>query len=260
MIVDYKQLNQAVNEIESKMIDRATGGNPVNYSCYRNILLSEFYQTSDNEFKNSFPTLVQDYSSLNAFWGFIKSEFQSYDERRKYIYEQFLPIRRYLDSRIYDKKSKLIDPEIVLSNDYIQHALDKANQRIKNHDFDGAITVARTLLEEVQSKIYQELNGDKEPNHKGNLNNLYNSITKSLSLHIDNNLDSRLKSILSGLYSINDGIANLRNAMSDAHAKKFRPLAHHARLAVNCSFTFCQFLCDTYLYQRNNYQKTRGDT
>jgi TctA family transporter len=72
------------------------------------------------------------------------------------------------------------------------------------------------------------------------------SITSSLKLSISKDLDDRLKSILSGLYSINNGIANLRNISGDAHAKKFKPLSHHAQLAVNCAFTFSQFLCDTY--------------
>lgn len=247
--MDYELLIQTVKAIENQLIDKATGGNPYNYSYNRNILISEFHNSTDEKFKNNFPLIVSDYDTLNAFWGFIKYKFNSYAERKKYIYESFIPIKQYLESKIYTKTSKILVPNIVLSNQYIQDAIDKANQRIKTNDFDGAITSARTLVEEIQVEIYKKLNSGQEPNHKGDLNKLYNAIASSLKLSISKDLDERLKSILSGLYSINNGIANLRNISGDAHAKKFKPLSHHAQLAVNCAFTFSQFLCDTFLYQ-----------
>ena len=94
------------------------------------------------------------------------------------------------------------------------------------------------------------MHGGEFPDYKGDLITLYGMIKKDLNLSIDKKMDERFKLILSGLNSILNGIANLRNAMGDSHARKIMPCAHHARLAVNCAFTFSQFLCDTFEYQK----------
>lgn len=66
-------------------------------------------------------------------------------------------------------------------------------------------------------------------------------------------LNDRLREILSGLISIVSGMSGLRNRMSDAHVRKYRPERHHAKLAVNTARTVCDFLEETY-----NYQRERG--
>ena len=41
----------------------------------------------------------------------------------------------------------------------------------------------------------------------------------------------------------------LRNIVSDAHVRTYKPAEHHARLAVNSAKTMCNFLFDTKEYQ-----------
>ena len=248
--METETLIETFKKIENMFIDQATGSSAEQeeYSRCRDIVLKEYYSTQDILFKNKFPSLIIEYDTVNSFWQFIKYKFAHYRERRSFIYDTFKPIRQYFESKKYTNNSKLIFPKIVISNEHIQAAIDKANQRIKDKDFDGAITTARTLVEEIQTEIYRKLK-KTEPNHKGDLSKLYGMVAPLLNLSISKTLDNRLKEILSGLYSINNGIANLRNVSGDAHAKKFTTEAHHAQLAVNCAFTFSQFLCDTYLYQ-----------
>jgi hypothetical protein len=244
--MDFVQIIEDVNSIKDIFICRATHKpyDSTLYNSYLEKLRSIYYNTNDEMFKNNFPTLILSYSSLDDFWQWIKREYDHYEERRSFVYEQFNPLRKYLESQKYKKPNVLIKPEITISNTHIMETVAKANQRIEYGDYDGAITTARTLLEEMESEIYRKLT-NKEPEHRGDLIKLFKSVAQLLNLSIHKDLDGRLKEILSGLYKINNGISNLRNTIGDAHAKKFKPQAHHARLAVNCSFTFCQFLYDT---------------
>jgi hypothetical protein len=62
------------------------------------------------------------------------------------------------------------------------------------------------------------------------------------------------------LTSVVSGLAPLRNKMSDAHARTFRPARHHAKLAVNAAKTAVDFVLETFEYQRQRGSITvKGD-
>jgi hypothetical protein len=151
-------------------------------------------------------------------------------------------------------EQRTINPKLILTNDYIQQAIEKANERIKNKDYDGAITAAKTLVEEVMIEVYKTSTPSSEYKYNEDMVKLYKLVCVSLSLSSTKDMDERLRMILSGLASITNGLAALRNAAGDAHAKRYTPAPHHAQLAVNSAFTLCQFLCDTYLYQLRGKQ------
>jgi hypothetical protein len=48
---------------------------------------------------------------------------------------------------------------------------------------------------------------------------------------------------------IANGLAPLRNKMSDGHARESKPAAHHARVVVNAAKTVSAFLVESYSYQ-----------
>lgn len=52
--------------------------------------------------------------------------------------------------------------------------------------------------------------------------------------------------MLSGLISVVDGIAEMRNKMSDSHARRQKPEKHHAKLAVNSAKTISEFLIESF--------------
>lgn len=62
-------------------------------------------------------------------------------------------------------------------------------------------------------------------------------------------LSDTLKQILTGLNSLVSGIGGISNKMADRHARSYKPFKHHAKLAINVAFTFCEFLLDSYEYQ-----------
>ncbi len=137
---------------------------------------------------------------------------------------------------------------------FIDEQISKCDKKLAEGDFDGTITNARSLIEAVLLEIEQEFDSNP-PEHKGDLPKLYRRVQKHLNLSPgQENLAECLKQILYGLTSIVNGLATLRNNMSDAHARSYQPSEHHARLAVNSAKTLCHFLFATkeYQMQKNN--------
>lgn len=132
---------------------------------------------------------------------------------------------------------------------FIDEQIEKCEKKLDEGDFDGAITNARSLVEAVLYAIEKELdlNANK---YDGNLQKLYKRVQKILNLCPgQDGLEDCLKQILSGFVSIISGLATLRNTVSDAHVRSYKPAEHHARLAVNSATTLCNFLFDTKEYQ-----------
>jgi len=108
-----------------------------------------------------------------------------------------------------------------LSDDLIESQLNKCEQKIVSGDFDGAITNARTLIEGVFIRIIGCITG-KQVENDGDLIKLYKKVQHVLNLEPGRkDISDSLKQILSGLNSIVNGLAAMRNKMSDAHATTY---------------------------------------
>ncbi len=96
------------------------------------------------------------------------------------------------------EKFNLPNPKNILTHQFIKERIDKAKEKIKMHDYDGAITNARSLsqaiLEEIIKRYNIELKADK-----GDLKILWSLIKQNLNLHIKPEINNSFKSILSGL-------------------------------------------------------------
>lgn len=137
----------------------------------------------------------------------------------------------------------------VLSDEYVRELAGKCDSRLASDDLDGAVTVARTLLEAVLSELEVRLAGAKG-NYKGDLPRQFKQVTKLL--HMDeqrSDLDDRFKDVIRGLVMVANGLAPLRNKMSDGHARERKPAPHHARVVVNAAKTVSAFLVESYAYQ-----------
>ncbi|MGA2451828.1 MAG: abortive infection family protein [Polyangiaceae bacterium] len=132
---------------------------------------------------------------------------------------------------------------------FIDEQLAKCDRKIGEEDFDGAVTNARSVLEAVLGAVEAKLVDRPEP-HDGDLVKLFRSVQKLLHLEPQRkDINDALRQVLSGLTSIVSGLAPLRNKMSDAHARTFRPARHHAKLAVNAAKTAVDFVLETFDYQ-----------
>ncbi len=133
---------------------------------------------------------------------------------------------------------------------FIVEQIDKSEQKILNGDYDGAITNARSLLESIMRDIEIGLDSDAPKKYDGDMVKLYKRVEKLLNLEPSRpDIDRPLKQVLSGLNSIISGLAAIRNRMSDAHVRSYKPSKHHAVLVVNAAKTLANFLYDTREYQ-----------
>lgn len=130
---------------------------------------------------------------------------------------------------------------------FIDEQIAKSEEKLQANDFDGAITNARALVEAVLIDIERYYNREAEE-YDGDLPKLYRKVQKHLNLEPARpDIDSTLKQVLGGLSSIVSGLAGLRNMMSDAHVRSYKPQKHHALFVVNAARTIVNFLFDVHL-------------
>lgn len=126
--------------------------------------------------------------------------------------------------------------------EFLRYYDEKIDTRLQNSDYDGAITVAKTKVERQLDFIHETIVGSFDK--KADFNQKYKAVTKLISLDVSSGLDKPIKKILSGLFSVIDGMAQLRNEVADSHPARYRAEARHAVLAVNASRTISAFLHD----------------
>lgn len=132
----------------------------------------------------------------------------------------------------------------------IEEQIQKCKEKIESGDYSGAITNARSLIEAVCVKVEAELDPENALAHDGDLIKLFNRVRKLLNLDPSRqDISDSLKQVLVGLSSIVNGLAAMRNKMSDAHGVSYKPGRHHAKLAVNSAKTLADFLFDSMSYQ-----------
>ena len=98
----------------------------------------------------------------------------------------------------------------------IQAAWSKALDR-RASDPEGAITMARTLLESVCKHILDEANAtyDDTPD----INKLYRLTAEKLNIAPSQHTEQVFKQILGGCTAVVEGLGALRNRLSDSHGE-----------------------------------------
>ena len=129
-----------------------------------------------------------------------------------------------------------------------QSIIDDWNRMLTAAEIDpeDAITSARALVESTCKAILEELEIPYED--RWNLGRLYKEAAQALQLSPSGYHEQVFKQILSGMFSVSHGLAEVRNAFGDAHGKGKQPVRatpRHARLAVNAAGTLAVFLLET---------------
>jgi len=149
-----------------------------------------------------------------------------------------------------DEEAELVETNALENIDfeYIQEQVKKCNNKIAEKDFEGAITNSRTLLESICLYIFEKKAGQYD--YKGNLIKLYKDVSGILNMTPADYPDGNLKQILSGVFSIINGVSGLRNDFSDAHGsspnRTYKVDERHAILTVNLSKTIAEYLYLSY--------------
>lgn len=127
------------------------------------------------------------------------------------------------------------------------HARWTAAMDRRTSDPSGAITLARTLIEDVCKWILDQA-GDTW-SETDDLPALYRKLAKTLKLAPDDHTEQVFKQILGSCQSVVESLGALRNKLGDAHSpgpKRARPHSRHAELAVNLAGAMATFLVATW--------------
>lgn len=235
--------------MERLMTARATGDVTADTRVYEH-LRQEFMQLE--ELKAHLPPFVRTRRTLDVFWPFIQRTAGKYAERREFISEAFTPLIEHLEGRHRAPGDHVTSDALETFDAEGVHVVwNKALVR-RSTDPEGAITVARTLLETVCKRVLDELRvkyTDKE-----DLPQLYRMAAKELNLAPDQHTEEPIKQILGGAMTLVNGTGTLRNRLSDAHGRggplPVRPSPRHASLAVNTAGAVATFLVETLAAKR----------
>ena len=234
-----------VEMLQNALIARATGCSGVednaDYSRLRTALLAEPAVAA------RLPSWVRATRTLDQFWPFIKAKFPSYAERREFIWSEFRSVFELWDGVAASPSDLGVTHAITkFDGEHIHGTWQKALER-RNSDPEGAITSARTLLESVCKHILDASGGRYDEGD--DMNKLYRQTAECLNIAPTQHTEKVFKQILGGCTAIIEGLAAVRNRLSDSHGKgkaAVKPSARHAELAVNLAGTMAVFLLATW--------------
>lgn len=234
--------------MENLLVARATGDMSASTQDYEQ-LRRDFL--SDPELKPLLPTFVRTCRTLDVFWPFIKAQAGTYAERRRFIGEAFTPLIEHLEDRNRVPGDRVVSDALQTFDAESVHTVwNKALSR-RTQDPEGAITVARTLLETVCKRILDDL--AVPYSERDDLPKLYGLVAKGLNLAPDQHTLEPIKAILGGAMNLVNGIGTLRNRLSDSHGrggKPVKPSPRHASLAVNTAGAIATFIVETHLEKK----------
>jgi len=243
MATQITNISESVEQLQNICLDRATGGSDdTEYQILREAL------RRDPRTSQLLPRFIQTNRTSSQFWQFIKHKFPTYAERRSFIWQEFGPLLDSLEMSGHSPSDDVV-AEILpeLSSDYVHEIWQRALER-RTSNLDGAITLARTLLESVCKHILDDIGISYVD--ADDLPKLYRLTAEQLNMAPSQHTEDIFRRILGGCTSVVEGLGALRNRISDAHGqgiKNFRPSARHAELAVNLAGTMAMFLVSTWV-------------
>ena len=138
-----------------------------------------------------------------------------------------------------------------INHEAVAEHIAKANAKIEEEDFSGAITNAYTLVEELLKLLLDERSLTYKPT-TGNIKSLYNTLRGPMRLDAaDDRIASPLKPIVDGFQKLVSGVYEVANSASDRHARRYNPARRHAKLVVSAAFALCEFLVESHEYQKH---------
>lgn len=243
-MANQQPLVEQLQAFKEFLVSYATGAgvdDPEEYKAFRKGIV-------DNPaLKAVAPEFLRSCRDVNDFWSYIKSHAPTYAERRETLREAFAPLFEVAESDLGSPADEDVAATLKrFESDSVHKLWARALER-RESDPEGAITLARTLLETVCKHILDE-NQATYPSDS-DLPKLYKETSKLLNIAPSQHSEDIFKQILGGCTAVVEGLGALRNRLSDAHGqgkRPVRPAARHAELAVNLSGTLATFIVLTY--------------
>lgn len=203
-----------------------------------------------------FPKFIQGSRTIDEVVTYLSNEMNSDDTQSTLTskvtacFNEFID---YLEEEQLDVKIVHVECEVPteLTFYHILESIKKCESRIKDEDYSGAVTSAKTLVEGVCKEILLKF-PDVTIDNKTDLLGLFKKVRQKLNLDpSDLKLEKSLQEVLTGLIKVVSGITEIRNMHGDAHVPKpkYKIDRHHALLVVNSAKTVVTFLFNTYEYQ-----------
>jgi uncharacterized protein YfkK (UPF0435 family) len=203
----------------------------------------------DPAIRDRLPAFVRTHRNLKSFWPFIQKEANTYALRRLFIADAFNSLVEWVGHRTGMPGDEIVSTALETFDAEGVNAVWRKALTRRISDPEGAITVARTLVETVCKRILDELSVDYDD--KEDLPKLYGMVAKELNLAPSQHSEEPIKAILGGAMNLVNGIGTLRNRLSDSHGRggkvPVRPSSRHASLTVNTAGAIATFLVETYL-------------
>ncbi|MFN0177193.1 MAG: abortive infection family protein [Gemmatimonadales bacterium] len=232
-----------VQSFQQTTIDLSTG-TTVDYAVWeeaRNALLAL------PELNRSVPEWVVKNRWGGQFWQFIKGQSPTYAARKEFIWSSLSPLFEIIDKGGTLPTARSFEPLLgACTSPAVSEAWTRIQAR-KDSDPEGAITASRSLLESTCKYVLDQL--QVEYDDDDDLPKLYGLAAKSMKLGPQGHNEQVFKQILSGCFSVVNGMAAMRNTLGDAHGKGKRtpkPTPRHATLAANLGGTIATFLIATF--------------
>jgi hypothetical protein len=236
-------LVERVERLQNVLVAHATGGegDSGDYLELRAELLKNPLT------KGQLPRFIHTCRDLSQFWQFIKFKLGTYAERREFLWGEFRPLLGALESRS-NAPVQVSDQQLLgkLSAEAVQSVWNRALER-RTSDPEGAITLARALLETVCKHILDDLSIAYDDS--ADLPKLNRLTSEGLKIAPSQHSEAVFKQILGGCTSVVEGLRALRNRLGDAHGggkARVRPASRHAQLAVNLAGSMTSFLVETW--------------
>jgi len=235
---------ERVTLLQNILINRATG----QYASNEDYQFLRKYFLGNPSTKPLVPSWLQSCRDLDQFWHFIKPKFPSYAERRSFIWKEFSQLIEYFEENEISPHDQTISEVLKnLNSESVNIIWAKALER-RQTDPEGAITIAKTLLETICKHILD----DKAVEYNestADLPALYHLVSNVLNLAPSQYSEQVFKQILGGCTSIIHGLGALRNQFGDAHGKGkkiYKPAPRHAELAVNLAGAVSIYIVETW--------------
>lgn len=193
------------------------------------------------------PRFLRTCRNLPQFWQFIKFKYNTYAERREYIWGEFNPMLEAIERGALAPSDAIVTQKLKnFDAAHVRDAWSKALDR-RSSDPEGAITSSRTLIESVCKHILDRC--DVTYDDGADLPKLYKLTAETLDLAPSQHTEQVFRQILGGCTAVVEGLGTLRNRLSDAHGKGKigkKPASRHAELAVNLSGALATYLLATW--------------
>ncbi len=238
-----RDLFDQTEALQDLLVSEATGGceDDAEFMRLRQVVLAQA------ALEPYIPRFLRTCRNLAQFWQFIKHKFRTYAERRTYLWDEFRPMLELLERDGAAPSDQVVSVAIEkFDAANVQAVWSKALER-RASDPEGAITMARTLLESVCKHVLEEaaVPYDDSPD----INKLYRQAAEHLNLAPSQHTEQVFKQILGGCTAVVEGLGALRNRLGDSHGKGklgVKPASRHAELAVNLAGALAIYLVATW--------------